>query len=191
MPSLVHGSSPASLSAASTVRLPSPILGVMSAAGALALLRIGSSVSWLQGALLGADAKVHADFLGGQGLIERIVKPVSGFAHTAVTPGIADFLTTVVIPHASLFAWLIMLSELCVGISLATGTFARLGGLVAILRAITNVAVGGLSPETVGHNWMLALAGLVVLLSAAGRSSGVDALLQRRFPGSRILRFLG
>ena len=164
--------------------------GVVCAAAALAVLRIGSSRSWLKGALLGTDAKWRWDFLSGHGLAQRIVAPGTGFSHSAVTPGINHLLTSVVLPHAAFFAWMIAVSELAIGTSLATGTLARLGGLLAILRAITNVAVGGLAAETVGHNWMLGLAGLVVLIAAAGRSYGIDALLTRRYPQSRLLRLV-
>ena len=37
-------------------------------------------------------------------------------------------------PHASLFAWMIALSELAIGLSLLFGLFSRLGGFLAILR---------------------------------------------------------
>jgi thiosulfate dehydrogenase (quinone) large subunit len=156
----------------------------------LALLRALSSYSWLTGALKGQDAKFTSHFLSGSGLAERINDPQKGFAHTAVSSDIANFLTGTVVPHASLFAWMIALSELMIGLSLLLGLFARLGGLGAILRAITNVLVGGAAPETLGHNYMLALAGLVVLISAAGRAYGIDYYLIRKFPDSRFLRLL-
>ncbi|HZL33865.1 MAG TPA: TQO small subunit DoxD [Tepidisphaeraceae bacterium] len=165
-------------------------VGVIAAAGSLALLRALSSYSWLSGALVGKDAKFNPGFLNGSGLAQRITKPATGFAHTALTDGVASFLTGTVVPHASLFAWMIALSELAIGLSLLFGIFARLGGLVAIIRAITNVLVAGSAADVVGHNYMLALAGLVVMLSAAGRAYGIDKLLVNRFPDSRFLRLV-
>src|SRR5665213_4163917 len=164
--------------------------GVIAAAGCLALLRALSSYSWLSGALVGSDAKLRSDFLSGSGLVERITAPEKGFAHTALTDGLSSFLTGTVVPNASLFAWMIALSELAIGLSLLFGIFSRLGGLLAIVRAITNVLIAGAKPDTLGHNYMLALAGLVVMISAAGRSYGVDRLLLARFHNSRFLRWL-
>lgn len=166
---------------------------IVAAAAALAVLRILSSYSWLSGAFSGKDAKFSPDFLSGAGLAMRITDPLNGFAHTAVTPSIARLLTGTVLPHAQLFAWLIALSELAIGASMLLGLFARLGGLLAIVRALANILVAGHSSsgaETIGHNYMLALAGLVVLISAAGRAYGIDGWLVRRFPRSGLLRLV-
>jgi uncharacterized membrane protein YphA (DoxX/SURF4 family) len=78
-----------------------------------------------------------------------------------------------------------------VGVSLLLGLFTRLGGFFAIVQAVTNALVaGGNGADTIGHNYMLALVGLVVLLSAAGRTYGLDGLLIARFPNSRFLRLI-
>lgn len=139
---------------------------------------------------MGKDAKFKLDFLNGAGLVSRINKPVTGFAHTALTHDVSAFLTGPVASHPSLFAWMIALSELAIGLSLLLGIFARLGGFIAILRAITNVLVAGSGAEIIGHNYMLAIAGLVVMISAAGRAYGLDKLLIARFPDSRFLRII-
>jgi uncharacterized membrane protein YphA (DoxX/SURF4 family) len=167
-----------------------PTIGPIDALGCLALLRVLSSYSWLSGALIGSDAKLRPDFLSGSGLISRITEPEKGFEHTALTTGLSSFLTQTVIPHASVFAWMIALSELAIGLSLLFGIFSRLGGLLAIVRAITNVLIAGAKPDTLGHNYMLALAGLVVMISAAGRAYGVDRWLIARFPRSHLLRLV-
>ena len=167
--------------------------GIVYAGAGLALLRALSSYSWLQGAFIGKDAKFAPDFLGGAGLSTRITAPKMGFAHTALTPWKAGFLTGTAVPHASLFAWLIALGEVGAGLSLLLGLFARLGGLLAIAQAAVNILVAGNSPggtETIGHNYMLALAGLVVIVTAAGRAYGLDRLLVARFPTSRPLRLI-
>jgi len=164
---------------------------VVAASTALAILRVLSSYSWLNGALVGKDAKFNPEFLDGSGLAMRILDPLKGFAHTALTEGVSHFLTNTVVPHAAVFAWLIALGELCVGVSLLLGLFTRVGGFFAIVQAVTNILVaGGNGADTIGHNYMLALVGLVVLLSAAGRTYGLDGLLIARFPNSRFLRFI-
>ncbi|MDQ2947783.1 MAG: hypothetical protein M3Y27_17920, partial [Acidobacteriota bacterium] len=53
--------------------------GVLAASTALALLRVFSSYSWLNGALIGKDAKFNPDFLAGPGLAMRILDPQKGF----------------------------------------------------------------------------------------------------------------
>lgn len=116
-----------------------------------------------------------------------------GFAHTAVAPWVSSLLTGAVVPHASLFAWLIALGHSGVGLSLLLGLFARLGGAGAIVLGITNILVAGGAPnatDTIGSNYMLAVAGLAVLISAAGRSYGLDRLLIERFPNVRWLRVI-
>ncbi len=79
-----------------------------------------------------------------------------GFVHTAANHTIVSFLTGTVVPHASLFAWLIALGELGVGVSLLLGLFTRLDGFFAIVQAATYMLVaGGSGADTIGHNYML------------------------------------
>jgi thiosulfate dehydrogenase [quinone] large subunit len=163
----------------------------VAAATGLAILRALSSYSWLSGALVGKDAKFSHDFLSGAGLASRITDPEKGFAVKALTEGVSHFLTNVVAPNAQIFAWLIALGELCVGVSLLLGIVTRLGGFFAIVQAITNILVaGGNGADTIGHNYMLALVGLVVILTAAARTYGIDGWLISRYPNARWLRFI-
>ncbi|MCP5011159.1 MAG: DoxX family membrane protein, partial [Aestuariibacter sp.] len=53
----------------------------------------------------------------------------------------ANFVESVVIPNFTLFAWLIFLAELLVGLSLLTGTFTRLGAAIGLLMSI-NLGIG-------------------------------------------------
>ena len=100
-------------------------------------------------------------------------------------PWVATFLTGVVVPHAALFAWLLALGGLGVGLSLWLGLFSRLGGAGAIFLAVVNIlgaARGKNAADTFGHNYTLALAGLVVIISAAGHVYGLDRLADRALP---------
>jgi len=101
------------------------------------------------------------------------------------------FVESVVIPNFTLFAWVIFLAELLVGLSLLTGTLTRLGAAVGLLMAL-NLGVGMLA---VPHEWpwsyiMLAMFHFVFLFTAAGRVLGVDAWLRRRLPPNSPLRVL-
>ena len=100
----------------------------------------------------------------------------------------SEFVSTIVIPNFTLFAWMIFLTELLVGISLLTGSLTRLGGLIGLLMAI-NLGVGLLE---VPGEWpwsyvMLAMWQGVFLISGAGRVFGVDGWLRKRNPDSRWL----
>ena len=153
------------------------------APAAIAVLRIGSSLAWLESAFVGKDAKFAASFLSGAGLVERIH---GTFVHTAASPRIAELLQAVVVPHAQLFAVLLAAGDAIAGISLALGLYARFGGALAILRALTNIAVAaGAGPDTIGYNAMLALAGALVIWTDAGRLAGIDGLRHGARPSRR------
>ena len=102
----------------------------------------------------------------------------------------ARFVQTVVIPNFTLFAWLIFLSELLVGLALLTGAFTRPAAALGVLMSI-NLGIGLLE---VPGEWpwsyiMLAMWQAVFLVTAAGRVFGVDGWLRRRLaPGSFWLK---
>src|SRR5712691_406195 len=88
------------------------------------------------------------------------------------------FLVNVMIPHWTFFGWMTLITETFIAITLILGMFTRLGSLVAIGMA-ANITVGILS---VPHEWgwtyvMLITFPALFLLTAAGRSFGIDGLL--------------
>lgn len=92
-----------------------------------------------------------------------------------------DFVASVIIPNFVLFAWLIFLAELLVGLSLLTGTLTRLGGLLGLLMSI-NLGIGLLE---VPGEWpwsymMMAMWHGAFLVTGAGRVFGVDGWLRER-----------
>ena len=114
----------------------------------------------------------------GRGLMDWLQLEVQ---HPAF-PFYADFVASVVIPNFKLFAWIIFLAELAVGLSLLTGTLTRLGGAGGLLLAI-NLGVGLLE---VPGEWpwsyvMLALWQGTFVVTAAGRLFGLDGWLRRRY----------
>ncbi len=147
-----------------------------------------SSLAWLDSALVGKDAKLAPDFFSGAGLSERIT---TTFVHTALSPALGGFLRDTVVPHAQTFAVLIAVGDLAIGISLLFGFLTRLGGSLAIVRAISNVLiVGGAGTDTIGFNAMLATAGAIAIVTGAGRRFGLDRALLSRYPSARLLRLL-
>ena len=102
-----------------------------------------------------------------------------------------DFVSSVVIPNFTIFAWIVFISELIVGLSLLTGTLTRLGALAGLLLAL-NLGIGLLE---VPGEWpwsyvMLAMWHAVFLAAGAGRVFGVDGWLRKRYPDSSLLNWL-
>ncbi|PYI93356.1 MAG: hypothetical protein DME97_06375 [Verrucomicrobia bacterium] len=94
-----------------------------------------------------------------------------------------EFVQQVVIPHATLFSYLVMTGELFAAISLLTGTVTRLGALVAMslfLNYMLAKARMFWSPDS--EDAAVFFIALVVCLARAGRVWGVDAFLARRWP---------
>jgi hypothetical protein len=153
---------------------------------AVVWLRICSSFAWLDSAFVGGDAKFAPAFLHGGGLVSRVH---TTFAHTPIDWRVAYVLNSYVVPHAALFALLIAAADAAAGVSLSLGVFVRLGSVIAILRALVNIAVAGRAgTDTVGYNLMLVVAAAICIATAAGRKFGIDAWLVDRFPRESMLR---
>ncbi|MGY5955454.1 TQO small subunit DoxD domain-containing protein [Kosakonia sp. BK9b] len=161
---------------------------VLSERFALSILRILACYPWLSGAFYGKDAKVSIDFIFGNGLIERIN---DGFIHTAIGPGMVSFLTDIVVPHASIFAFMLALGEMAAGFSFLFGLFSRLGGFIAILHSVVNLLVlWNTGPETFGQNYLLIITALTIMLCGAGRTWGLDGLIIKR-TDMKIFKIIG
>ena len=151
----------------------------------IALARIAIGVLWL----FSLRWKLPPDFApdAGRGLLDYLQLEAQYPAFALY----GRFVEAVVIPNFTLFAWVIFLAELLVGLSLLTGTLTRLGAAVGLLMAL-NLGVGMLA---VPNEWpwsyvMLAMFHFLFLMTAAGRVLGVDALLRRRMPARSTLRVL-
>jgi uncharacterized membrane protein YphA (DoxX/SURF4 family) len=150
----------------------------------LALVRVLTGAIWLTH---GVPKFLRSD----------LFMPPNGFFATYVQRGVAgttgpyhDFLANVVQPNAGVFAELVRLGEVCVGISLVLGMFTRLGGFVGILLPLNYLAArGGFGSAS---EWG-AMDGCMMLLSAinfvlpTGRVAGIDSLLTRRSPRRQVV----
>lgn len=133
--------------------------------------------------------KLPPDFApaSGRGLMDwlllEVQYPAFGFY--------ADFVESLVLPNFTIFAWVIFLAELAVGLSLLTGTLTRLGALVGLLMSL-NLGVGLL--EVPGEwPWSYAMMAMwhgTFWVTAAGRLWGVDGWLRQRLPADSWLRWL-
>jgi uncharacterized membrane protein YphA (DoxX/SURF4 family) len=101
-------------------------------------------------------------------------------AHAAFPP-YGLLVEQLVLPNFTLFAWLIFLAELVVGLSLLTGAFTRIGALLGLGMAF-NLGIGLLD---VPGEWpwsyaMLAMWHGLFFVTDAGLVWGVDALRRGR-----------
>jgi uncharacterized membrane protein YphA (DoxX/SURF4 family) len=122
--------------------------------------------------------KLPPDFMPaeGRGLMDWLQLEV---AHASF-PLYGLFVEQVVLPNFTLFAWLIFLAELAVGLSLLTGAFTRIGALVGLGMSV-NLGIGLLE---VPGEWpwsyaMLAMWHGLFFVTDAGRVWGVDGWLRR------------
>ena len=98
-----------------------------------------------------------------------------------------DLLNSIVIPHSSTFGMLVVIAEIYVGIALVLGFTTRLATLVALFLLLNYMCAKGPLPWGPGiDQWDIILA-LIILLSDAGRTFGLDRLIARRFPKLWVL----
>ena len=132
------------------------------------------------------------------GAIEKLLNPdfpqqfadslaAGGFVSQA-PPFLLDFMQSTVVPNAELFAQLMRVGELTLGIALILGlltNFAAVGSTVLsvmILLSQGGVGLGtGLgTPEFFTMNLLIALVSVVILVSPAAKALSVDSRLARR-----------
>ena len=134
------------------------------------------------------------------GAIEKLLNPefpqqfatslqAGGFVSQA-PPFFQDFMRGVVVPNAEIFAQLMRVGELALGIALILGLLTNLAaiGSVAMSLVIT-LSQGGVrlgmglgAPELLTINVLVALISIVILLSPAAKAFSVDALLAHKSP---------
>jgi uncharacterized membrane protein YphA (DoxX/SURF4 family) len=98
-----------------------------------------------------------------------------------------DFVQEVVIPHSTLFSYLVMTGEAVAAVLLLTGTMTRIGAAVAMLLFLNYMlAKGRMFWSADSQDAAVFFIGLVVFLGRAGRVWGVDAYLAKRWPKSPL-----
>jgi uncharacterized membrane protein YphA (DoxX/SURF4 family) len=93
----------------------------------------------------------------------------------------ADFVQNVVLAHFYLFAPIVYLTEVAIGVSLMLGLLTRLGGLMGFLMALNLWAGLYVAPNEWPWTYffLVAIQGFLTL-HPRGRSLGADALLRAR-----------
>jgi thiosulfate dehydrogenase [quinone] large subunit len=86
----------------------------------------------------------------------------------------------VLIPHFTLFGWLLFLVELAVGLSLLLGLWTRVGAMLGVLQSVAITLLVVRAPdEWVWTYVLLVVLGLVVALTPSAARLSLDARLGR------------
>jgi thiosulfate dehydrogenase [quinone] large subunit len=135
------------------------------------------------------------------GAVEKLLNPefpqqfatsleAGGFVSQA-PPFFREFMQGYVVPNAELFAQLVRVGELALGVALILGLLTNLAAVGSVgLSIVVMLSQGGVglgtglgAPELLTINVLVALVSVVILFSPAAKSLSVDAVLARRSPG--------
>ena len=115
---------------------------------------------------------------------------LAGFLKFALKNGYGwyqNLLDSVVVPHSSTFGTFVVIAEIYIGIALVLGFTTRLAALVALFLLLNYMCAKGAVPWGPGIDQSDIVLALIILLSDAGRTFGLDRLVARRFPKLWIL----
>ena len=93
------------------------------------------------------------------------------------------FLLHTVVPHGTLFTYLVVFGELGVGICLLLGLLTRLSALIAMMLSLNFLlTTWHLGRATQGVNESFVLMSFALLITGAGRLAGIDQILAKSRP---------
>ena len=154
------------------------IFGFLTIAQWLALLRIALGLWWLES----VRHKDMRNFLE----VEMIRWSILLAEHHPV-PAYGNLIKRMLLATRNWFPYLIVLGELTVGLGLTLGFLTPLAALVSIFLNLNYLALAGVKPKHVsvnptyeveqGQNLMMLAIGVVVLVTGAGCTWSIDALL--------------
>ena len=117
----------------------------------------------------------------------EMLRFLRGVATRRASAPYLHFVQSVVIPHATLFSYLVMTGEAVAALSLLTGTLTRVGAAVSMFLFLNYMLAEGRmfwSPDS--EDAAVFFVALVVFLGRAGRVWGVDAYFAKRWPNSPL-----
>jgi uncharacterized membrane protein YphA (DoxX/SURF4 family) len=153
--------------------LPAQVLQGVLARGALVLLRLQLGVVLLVAGI----PKVRTDFT------PRLTDFLQNVALEKGHPFYQEFVRTVVLPHASIFAALISWGEVLSGAALVLGLATRFAAGAALLLVLNYMFAKGAWFWTPSSNDAAYVAiSMALLIGAAGHTLGVDEFLAKRWP---------
>jgi uncharacterized membrane protein YphA (DoxX/SURF4 family) len=96
------------------------------------------------------------------------------------------FIEGFVLPNADWFSQFVAYGELAIGVSLLTGCLVRVASTFGALENLNIYLAVADSPAEAALHRIYILLHIVFVITAAGRSLGLDAWLHRRFPRARV-----
>ena len=158
------------------MRLPGEIIQGILARGALVLLRLYLGVVFLLSALPKFERDQASDLAG---FLQRVLET----GHAFYRP----FVESVLLPNSAVVASVVGWIEALVGVTLIAGLATRFSAGLAMVLALNYMFAKG---EWFWTPWSYDAAFLVIavalLIGAAGRTLGIDAMLARRWPRSPL-----
>jgi len=118
---------------------------------------------------------------------EEMVSYLQGYVMRNASSPYREFIQQVVLPHSSLFSYLVMTGEVVAGICLLLGLCTRVGATIAMFLFLNFMLSKGRlfwSPDS--EDAAVFFSALVVMIGAAGRTWGLDTYLVRRWPRAFI-----
>jgi len=118
---------------------------------------------------------------------DEMLQYLRGVATRRASAPYLHFVQQVVIPHASVFSYLIMTGEAFAALSLLTGALTRVGAAVAGFIFLNYMLSHGRmlwSPDS--EDAALVIITIVLFLGRAGRVWGIDGYLAKRWPNSPL-----
>lgn len=159
------------------MRLPGEIIHGIFARGALVLLRVYLGVVFLLAAL----PKLQRE--SGSDLADFLQQRAMDSGHPFYRP----FVETVLLPNSTIVAPSVGWIEALVGVTLIAGLLTRLSAGFAMVLALNYMfAKGAWFWTPWSYDAAFFVIALALLIGAAGRSLGMDAMLARRWPRSPL-----
>jgi uncharacterized membrane protein YphA (DoxX/SURF4 family) len=126
---------------------------------------------------------VRPKLMAGPAFAENLKGFLTNVGMQNAHPFYQSIIANTLLPHVDTVAVLVKIAESCLAIALITGTATRLAGVVAMFLVTNYMFTKGLwwwNPSSNdGADFMIALA---LVIGAAGRTWGVDALLAKKWP---------
>ncbi len=146
----------------------------------LALLRIAIGLLWIQN----SSWKSPPDF--GQESETGLFKFTTYAVDYPVFPPFSWLIENVVLPNFTVFGYLTLLVEVSLGAFLVVGLATRFWALVGIGQSLAiTLSVLNAPNEFPWTYYLMIVAHIVILTTAAGRTFGLDGLLRPRWRQSR------
>lgn len=141
----------------------------------MALLRIALGILWLI-AVSGKLAHLSQWPAGLHGILEGSLKATFGFYR-----GFLGFAAD----HYMIFAWLVPIGELCVGVALVSGALTRFSAAVGLFMVLNFWFMKGATFwDPTNHDSLFIMILFALMFTGAGRVLGIDYFLARKHPRS-------